>query len=83
VKREVKRRQKEDKKFKKLYKDVNKPVKDVVVGASMKAAFTSVSMGIVGFDSIADNSHNLHELPPQADAGPCAVEVTTCQRINH
>jgi hypothetical protein len=56
--REVKRRKKEKSGFEAQLR-TRDVVKDVVIGGTVKAAFTALGAGIVGFDHIADNFADL------------------------
>lgn len=56
--REIKRRKRETPGFKAKLKKRDVII-DVAIGATVKAAFTALGAGIVGFDNVADNFTNL------------------------
>jgi len=59
VKREVNKRRQDNIVFEKRYNARNKPVRDVLIACTIKGAFTAATMGIVGFDHIADGFDDL------------------------
>jgi hypothetical protein len=75
VKEEVARRKVTVKGFAEWFEQVaeSKETKDLLVGVGVKTAFTTVSFGVVGFDSIGDNITELVAGGPPPEGTPAAL----------
>lgn len=87
VKEEVKRRKKNSRQFAAWFEEQaeSKGNKDILVGSGVKTVFTTLSMGLVGFDTIGDNFTELFAggPPPGGPSGSGAVAGAATATTEH
>jgi hypothetical protein len=84
VKEEVEQRKARNKEFAQWFEQAaeSKQTKDMMVGAGIKTAFTTMSFGIVGFDSIGDNFVELFAGGPSEQSAAEAAAAANAEKAS-